>query len=192
MKRLSVGLIGWLLAAALAGSAAAGTYTIDPVHSCIGFRVTHLGIAKVRGQFNEFAGKVEFDPAAPDAFKAQATIQVASIDTASAMRDNHVKGEDFFHAAKFPEITFVTRKVEKQGDQLVLVGTFTMRGVSKELRLPLALEGPVTGPQDRKRIGFSTVVKINRRDFGVGSDKPTDKLVGNEVELNIDVEAVED
>jgi polyisoprenoid-binding protein YceI len=192
MKRLRLGWIAGVLAATAAACAQAGSYAVDPVHSYIGFRVTHLGIAKVRGQFNEFAGKVEFDPADPGSFKAQATIRVASLDTANEMRDKHVKGEDFFDAAKFPEITFVTQKVEKRGDQWVLVGTFTLRGVSKDLRLPLTVEGPAVGPQDRKRIGFSTTAKVNRRDFGVGSDKASDKLVGNEVELNIDLEAVEE
>jgi polyisoprenoid-binding protein YceI len=192
MKRLRLGWIAGVLAATAAACAQAGSYAVDPVHSYIGFRVTHLGIAKVRGQFNEFAGKVEFDPADPGSFKAQATIRVASLDTANEMRDKHVKGEDFFDAAKFPEITFVTQKVEKRGDQWVLVGTFTLRGVSKDLRLPLTVEGPAVGPQDRKRIGFSTTAKVNRRDFGVGSDEASDKLVGNEVELNIDLEAVEE
>ena len=118
---------------ALSHATAADNYKIDPAHSSVGFSVRHMGVSNVKGHFDEFAGSLVLDNGSIQ--EASATIQVKSVNTGIERRDNHLRTADFFEAAKYPEITFKTKKVEKSGDQTVLIGDFTMRGVTKELRL---------------------------------------------------------
>ena len=108
------------------------TYTPDPMHTSVYFSVRHLGISNIPGKFKEFTGSIVLDG---DALKElTATIQVQSVDTGVAARDNHLRTADFFDAAKYPTITFRTKRVEKDEKQVVVVGDFTKRGVTKELR----------------------------------------------------------
>src|SRR6185436_13231214 len=163
--KYSLGLAG--VAATLAGNLfanAAETYTIDPAHTRVGFSVRHLGISNIKGRFKEFRGKLTIDG---DALKeATATIQVQSIDTGVEQRDNHLRTADFFDATNYPTITFKTRSVETKDGEVVMIGDFTMRGVTKELRMPVTLSKPIKDPWGNTRIGLETKAKLNRKDYG--------------------------
>ena len=108
----------------------ADDYTVDPVHSRIGFSVSHLGLSTVSGRFTNYTARITFEKGAMASLSAEATIQVASVDTSVEKRDEHLRTADFFDAGKFPEIRFEGTKVEKEGDGWVLIGKFTMRGNS--------------------------------------------------------------
>src|SRR5437660_1620464 len=125
--------------AAIAARAAEDTYKIDPVHSSVGFSVRHMVINSVKGKFKQFAGTVVMDN---DAVKeANGTIQTASIDTGNAQRDNDLKSANFFDAAQYPTITFKSKRVERKGDETMLIGDYTMHGVTKEISLPVKVSG---------------------------------------------------
>ncbi len=179
----------------LAGSAfAADVYQIDPAHTSVGFSITHMVINTVHGRFGDVAGTVTVDPDASNALvEAQATIQAKSVDTGIEKRDNHLRSPDFFDVAKFPTITFVSKRLEKQGGQTVLVGDFTMHGVTKELSLPITLKGPIKDPWGNLRLGVSAAGSLNRKDYGVTWNKALEAggvMLGEEVQIQIDAEAV--
>ncbi len=180
-----------VVGAVVATPAAEETYKIDPVHSTIGFSVRHMVINSVKGKFKQFSGTVVLDN---DTIKeANGTIQTASIDTGSAQRDNDLRSGNFFDAAKYPTITFQTKRVEKKGDETVLTGDYTMHGVTKEISLPVKVSGPVKDPWGGTRIGLEGKSKLNRKDFGMTYNKVLETgglLVGDEVELEINAEAV--
>ena len=125
--------------------------------------------------------------------EANATIQVKSVNTGIEKRDNHLRTADFFEAAKYPEITFKTKRVEKSGDQTILIGDFTMRGVTKEVRLPVTLSGPVKDPQGNTRIGLEAKTTVNRKDYGMKFNAVMETgglMLGEEVTIEINAEAV--
>ena len=170
---------------------AADTFKIDRAHSSIGFSVRHMGVSNVKGHFDEFAGSLMLDNGSIR--EASATIQVKSVNTGVERRDNHLRTADFFEADKYPEITFKTKKVEKSGDQTILIGDFTMRGVTKELRLPVTLSGPVKDPQGNTRIGLEAKTTVNRKDYGMKFNAVMETgglMVGDEVTIEINAEAV--
>ena len=167
------------------------TYKIDPVHSSVGFSVRHMVINSVKGKFKQFSGTVVMDN---DAIKeANGTIQTASIDTGNAQRDGDLRSANFFDVAKYPTITFKSKRVEKKGDETVLIGDYTMHGVTKEISLPVKVSGPVKDPWGAMRIGLEGKSKLSRKDFGMTYNKVLETgglLVGDEVELEINAEAV--
>ncbi len=184
------------LAAALAvqwSAHAADNYTIDPAHTRVGFSVRHLGISNVKGKFNEFTGTLTLDG---DALKgASATIQVASIDTGVAQRDQHLRTADFFDATNHPTMIFKTKQVRKSGQGFTMVGDFTMRGVTKELRVPVTLSKPIKDPWGNTRIGLEAKAKLNRKEYGIAYNQLLETgvaAVGEEVELDINAEAIKD
>jgi polyisoprenoid-binding protein YceI len=169
----------------------ADSYKIDPMHSSIIFSVRHMGINNVRGHFDDFGGMVVVDNGAIQS--ASGTIQVKSINTGVPMRDNHLRKPDFFDATNHPTINFQTKKVEQSGGKTVLVADFTMRGVTKELRLPVKLSGPVKDPQGKTRIGLEATAKVNRKDYGINYNAMLESgaaAVGEEVTIEINAEAV--
>jgi polyisoprenoid-binding protein YceI len=174
-------------------SRAAETYTIDPAHTRVGFAARHFGINTVRGKFNEFAGKLVMDG---DSLKeATATIQVPSIDTGVKQRDDHLRTPDFFDAKSYPTITFQSKRIENSGKQTVMIGDFTMRGVTKELRLPLTLSKPIKDPWGGTRVGLETKAKVNRKDYGIKYNDVLESgiaAVGDEIEIEINAEAIKD
>jgi polyisoprenoid-binding protein YceI len=175
----------------LATSRAADTYNIDPMHSTVGFSVQHMVINKVRGKFGQFTGSVVVDGKAIQS--AKGTIQTGSIDTGIARRDNHLKSPDFFDATKYPTITFVSKRVENKGADAVLVGDYTMHGVTKELSLPVTLSGPIKDNWGGERIGLEAKTKLNRRDYGLTYNQALETgglVVGDEIEIEINAEAV--
>jgi polyisoprenoid-binding protein YceI len=171
--------------------AGADTYKIDPMHSNVGFGVTHMVINTVHGKFNEFSGTLTLEGASIK--EATGSIQAKSIDTGIERRDNHLRSPDFFDVAKFPTITFQSKRTEKQGTDTVLIGDFTMHGVTKELSLPVTIKGPIKDSWGNDRIGFQARTKLNRRDYGLKYNQALEAgglVVGDEIELEINAEAV--
>lgn len=191
-RKLMAGLIGLLLGA---GAVQAGdTYKADAAHTTVGFAVTHMIIGEVQGRFTDLEGSVELDPEAGNTVtKAAATIQAKSINTNNEQRDEHLRNADFFDAEKYPTIKFESTKVEKKDSQQVLVGKFTMHGVTKEISLPLTLKGPVKDPWGKTRLGLKASIVINRRDYGLTWSKVMETgglVVGDEVTITIAAEFV--
>ncbi len=186
----SVFLVCALVAAA--GSArAADTYNIDPAHTTVGFAVTHLVINTVHGKFTDFAGSVSLDGTAVQ--EAKATIQAKSINTGIEKRDNHLRSADFFDVQAHPTITFQSKRVEQKGGESVVHGDFTIHGVTKEIALPIKVKGPIKDPWGNMRVGLEAKTKINRTDFGLKWNQVLEAggvMVGNEVEIEINAEAV--
>jgi len=178
----------------LAGSAfAADSYTFDLAHSSIGFSVRHLGLSKVRGNFTDFSGTINYDPQDITKSSVTVTIKTASINTDNENRDNHLRSGDFFMADSFPEITFVSDKIVKQADGFVAQGTLTMKGVAKKIDLPFTVAGPITGMGGEQRMAVESGMTLNRQDYGVSWSKTLDAgglVVGNDVEVSLEIEAV--
>ena len=166
------------------------TFAVDKTHADVGFKVKHLVISNVRGNFTDFDANLELD-ADNKLVSADATIKVDSIDTNNEKRDAHLKGEDFFDAANHPDITFVSKSVETRGGTEVIVADFTIRGVTKELVLPYKIQGPVNDPWGNTKIALQASTTINRTDYGLTWNAALETggvVVGEDVELNIDVE----
>ena len=170
-------------------------WTIDPTHAEIGFSVRHLMISTVRGRFAGISGTVTVDEQNPRNSKVDVTIDATSIDTRQEMRDNHLRSPDFFDVAKFPNLHFVSKRIEgdpRRGD-FRLVGDLTIRDVTREVELKAALEGETKDPWGNERAGFSASGKINRTDFGLHWNQALETggvVVSDEVKLSLDVELV--
>ena len=176
-----------------AGARAADTYKIDPVHSSVGFSVRHMVISNVKGKFQEFGGTIVLEN--NKLIEATGTIQTKSVDTGVAQRDQDLRSANFFDVEKFPTITFKSKRVEKKGEEFVLIGDFTMHGVTKELSLPVKLSGPVKDPWGNSRIGLETRTKLSRKEYGMTYNKALEAgglVVGDEVEIEINAEAVKE
>ncbi|CAM3462368.1 YceI family protein [Kibdelosporangium persicum] len=164
-----------------------GTWAIDPIHSDVSFIVRHLGVSKVRGQFNTFSGEIV---TAEDPLQSTvtATIDAGSFHTRQEQRDNHVKAEDFLHVADHPEIKFVSTGIRQDGADFLLDGELTIRGVTKPVTLELEINGFGQGPDGTPVVGISASTEINRKDFGVhgGAASP---MVGEKIKIALEIEA---
>lgn len=184
-----------LLVLATAATAETTHWEIDPVHSTLGFSIRHLMVSNVSGSFTQFAGTVDVDPADPASAVIKADIDTSSINTGNVKRDDHLRNPDFFDAPKFPKISFVSKKIEKAGEKLVLTGDLTMHGVTKEVSLDV--EQPteaVKGPGGALRRGIAATGKLNRQEFGLTWSKTMDGgglMLGNDVKLTLDLALVQ-
>jgi len=150
----------------------AGTYTIDPMHTSIGFDIEHMGLSQIQGRFNKFAGTIQADPKNLDNSSVQFTIQVESVDTAVAPRDAHLRTADYFEVAKYPEITFKSTKIRRKGKGYVADGVLTAKGVSKSISIPFRHYGPLDDPRAGRRIGIvADPIQLDRVAFGIGNDQ---------------------
>lgn len=186
--------LGFLLAFAFTVSPAwAAAYKIDPDHTTVEFKIRHL-LSWVRGNFSQFEGTFEYEPGKPEAWKAEAVIPVAGIDTRVKQRDEHLRSADFFEAAKYPEMTFKSTGVTDATDTgAKLHGLLSLHGVEKPVVLDLQIHGVANDPWGNTRAGFTAVTKINRKDFGLAWNQVLEKgqlLVGEEVEITLDVEGL--
>jgi len=171
-----------------------GTYNFDKAHSFIGFKVKHMGLIEVPGFFRDFTGTVKYDAADVSRSSVAFTAKMTSVDTGVTGRDNHLRTADFFEVEKFPEMTFSSTKVEKQGADLMVTGDFTMKGVTKTMTFPFKITGFLPG-NDRQgpRMGVTADTKINRRDFGVnyGNNLPSGvPAIADEVKVVLQIEAI--
>ncbi len=170
-------------------------YTIDTSHSDISFSVRHMVFAKVRGHFGKWSATLAFDAAAPGKSSVEVSIDVASIDTREAQRDGHLKSADFFDAEKFPKITFKSKQVEAAGaGHYKVAGDLTMHGVTKGVTLDVEETGRGKDPWGNSRVGFVAKGSLVRADYGLKWNQALETggvLVGEKVEIEIEVEAVE-
>jgi len=163
------------------------TWKIDPAHSAVQFSVRHMGISTVRGQFQKVTGTVQYDAKDVSKTSLEATIDTTSIDTRVEMRDNDLRGPNFFDVQKYPALMFKSKKAESAGEgKLKITGDLTIHGVTKEVVLDV--EGPsavVKDPKGNSHIGASATTTVNRKDFGVNGAAT---MVGDDVSITLDVE----
>ncbi|MCC7127097.1 MAG: polyisoprenoid-binding protein [Acidobacteria bacterium] len=168
------------------------TYTIDKTHSEATFQVRHL-ITRVRGYFTDFGGAIQFDEANPAQSSVDFTVQVASINTATADRDTHLRSDDFFSVEKYPTMTFVSTGItSKGGDNYDVAGDLTMRGVTKPVVLAMTLLGKAQDPWGNERLAVEGEVTLNRKDFGLNWNAALETggfLVGDEVKVGLSIQA---
>jgi len=168
------------------------TYTIDPAHSTAGFKVRHMMVANVRGEFSKVSGTVVVDASAPENSRVEAHIDASTIHTRDEQRDAHLKSAEFLDVEKFPEITFVSKKITGSDGEWKITGDLTIHGVAKEVTLDV--EGPAPEAKDpwgSVRSGASAVTKINRKDFGLVWNVALETgglLVGDEVAITLELE----
>ncbi len=176
-------------------AAAQTTWSIDPAHSAAQFQVRHMMISNVRGEFGKMSGKVFFDGKNYSTLRAEAVIEVASINTREPKRDNHLRSSDFFDAATYPFITFKSKRVEGiRGNEFNLVGDLTIRGITKEITLAVEATPVVKGMTGESRIGAHATAKLNRQDYGVKWNRSLDSggvLVGDEIQITLDMELIQ-
>jgi len=182
---LSVLVLGFSAVA----SAAVETYVIDPVHSSVGFNIRHF-VSKVPGSFTKFAGTIKVDRDNWSNSSVDTSIDVTSFNTANEKRDAHVKSPDFLDAEKFNAITFKSKSWKKTGeDAFDVVGDLTIHGVTKEVVLQTKLLGFGPGGQGAMLSGWEATTKIKKSDFGVAGPAMLSKALGDEVTVNIAIEA---
>ena len=175
----------------------AASYKVDQSHTSVTFRVRHI-FTTVAGRFNRFDGRIVFDEKRPLETKVDGSIETASINTDNEKRDDHLRSADFFDVATYPKITFSTLKVtdvDEKKNTVKLHGTLSMHGVEKPVILDAAFFGAGKDPWGNLRAGFRGTMTINRKDFGLNWNKTLETgglLVGEEIEIQIDVEAVQE
>lgn len=171
---------------------AAETYLVDKGHSEATFQVRHL-VTKVRGHFTDFEGTIQVDRAKPESSSVEFVVKAASIDSDNPDRDKDLRSANFFDVEKHPEIRFKSSKiVAKSGDLYQVTGTLTIRGVSKEVTLPVSFLGFAKDPWGNEKAGFETQATLNRKDFGMVWNKALDSggwLLGDEVYMVVNIEA---
>jgi polyisoprenoid-binding protein YceI len=170
-------------------------WDLDASHTGAHFSVRHLMVSNVRGEIHVQSGSLTYDPAKPEAAKLDVTLDVKSIDTREAKRDEHLRSADFFDAEKFPTITFKSKSVKKNGKALSVTGDLTIHGVTKEAVLEVEeIHGPSKDPWGGTRIGASAATKINRKDFGLAWNAALETggvVVGEEVKITLEAEFVQ-
>ena len=168
------------------------TYTIDPAHSTAGFKVRHLMVANVRGEFSGVAGTVVFDASAPENSRVEARIDATTVHTRDEKRDAHLKSAEFLDVEKFPAIAFVSKKIAGGGGEWKVTGDLTIHGVTEEVTL--AVEGPAPEAKDpwgNVKSGATAVTKISRKDFGMVFNVALETggvMVGDEIAITLELE----
>lgn len=192
MKRFAFALALALTAATV--FAAPQTYVVDRTHSEATFSVRHM-MSKVSGKFDDFTGTVNLDRANPSASSVEFTIKTASINTGAPKRDDHLRSDAFFDAAKNPEIRFKSTAIAPSKTKNVydVTGDLTMRGVTKRVTLPVEFLGFQKDPWGNERAGFQVETKLNRKDYGINWNQALDNggfLVGDDVTVSINLETL--
>ena len=194
MKRVVVAIIA-IFVLSIPVFTQAATYQIDPDHSSFQFKVRHMTVSNVNGDFRKVTGVVIIDESDISGLKIDLILDAASVNTDHAKRDEHLRGEDFFHVAKYPTISFVSKKVVKvDGNRLSVIGDLTIRGVTKEVTVDVeGLTPEVKDPGGKVRRGATGTSKINRKDFGIAWHKVLDNgglVIGDDVNIAIEVELI--
>lgn len=172
----------------------AGQWRFDPTHTRIGFSTRHAMVTKVRGAFNDFDGVITVDAVNPERSTVELAVKVASIDTRNADRDQHLRTNDFFDAPTYPEITFKSSRVDQVDEgHFIVIGDVTIRGVTKEISIPLDFIGVERDPMGNLRAGFEGSRRIDRQDFGLKWNTALDSggvLVSDKITLEFEVSAI--
>ncbi|MDR3689731.1 MAG: YceI family protein [Fimbriimonas sp.] len=165
-------------------------YTVDGMHTCLGFEIGHLGLSKVQGRFDKLSGKLNVDSKDLANSSVQFTAQTDSVDTNVAPRDADLRSPNFFDVAKFPELSFKSTKIFKQGKSYLAEGELTIKGVTKSVKLPFKAYGPIKDPWGNLRIGVvAEPIVLHRSDYGMKFDADS---VADEVTVRISLEATQD
>ena len=193
MTRPNALRFAWVAALTFALSAEATlaeTYVIDASHSSVDFSIRHL-VGRTKGRFGDFSGTISYDAAKPAASSFSGTIQVKSIDTGNERRDGHLQSPDFFAAKEYPTITFESTEVTSAGENTLSVkGKLTMHGTTKEVTLPVEILGTGINPRGGKaQIGLETNFSILCSDYGVNSWERFSAVLGDEVKIQVLIEA---
>lgn len=172
----------------------AGHWIIDPSHSRIGFSTRHAMVARVRGAFNDVSGHVTIDPQNAAQSVVEVRVQMASVDTRSQQRDDHLRSADFFDVAEHPEMAFISRQIDEVEDNSYIVtGELTIRGITRSLSVPLELIGVDTDQTGAVRAGLEGSRRIDRRDWDVTWNTPLDSggvLVSDKISLEFELSLV--
>ena len=179
------------MTAAVTTQLGTGTWAIDSVHSSISFAVRHLMVSKVRGNFGSFSGAITVAEDGTPSVTAE--IDITSLNTGNEQRDAHVLAADFFDAEKYPTATFTATGVESSGDDYLLNGDFTLKGVTKPITLSLTFNGVNPGMGHGEVAGFEASVVLNRKDFGIDFNAPLETggtVVGDKVTITLEIEAL--
>jgi polyisoprenoid-binding protein YceI len=172
------------------------TWSLDPHHTSVSFSAKHLGVATVRGRFDQVTADLDLnDPNDPTTGKGTVTVKAAGITTGSEQRDGHLKSADFLDVEKYPDIVFSLKKVIKKGDQYEVVGDLTIKDVTKEITLDYEHSGVVIDPYGNTKVGGTLTGTLNRSDWGLTWNVPLGGggfLVGEKVKVEIDGELGED
>lgn len=176
-----------------AGPAAAATWVLDTEHSTVGFAVKHMMVTDQKGAFDAFSGTIELDDKDITKSTVNVTIDPASVNTKNKKRDDHLRSPDFFDAARFPKMTFVSTKVEKAKDGgLLVTGNLTIRDVTKPVTLTVApLSDVFNDPWGGSHRGTTATATVNREEFGLTWNKALEKggfVVGKDVKIELQVE----
>jgi polyisoprenoid-binding protein YceI len=169
-----------------------GTWEIDPVHSTVGFAAKHAMVATTRGHFDAFTGAATIDAANPESSTAWVDIEAASLTTKTAQRDDHLRSADFFDVENYPTITFRSTSARVDGDNLILAGDLTIRGVSKPVEVVWEFGGVAKDPFGNVKAGFDGSATVNRKDWGLTWNAALETggfLVGDKVKLVLEIEA---
>lgn len=172
----------------------AGTWSLDPVHTEIGFVARHMMVSKVRGRFEKYTASITTAPN-PLESHAEAEIDLSSITTGNDQRDGHLRSSDFFDVETSPKMTFRSTFIRPDGEDFLVDGELSIRGITKPITLKVEIGGFSPDPYGGTRAGFSATTEINRRDFGVNWNAAIEGggvVVGDKVTINIEAEAVLD
>jgi len=169
---------------------AAEKVSVDADHSKVGFSVTLIGVTEVEGRFSAFSGTIMYDEADLTKSSVTAIIKSPSIETGSSFRDKDLKGAAFFDTEKYPIIRFQSTAIRKQGNDYLMVGTLTIKGVSKEISAPLFWrQHKMNDPWKNSRIAFDSRLKLNRRDFGVTGPKFWNEGIADTIDIDLRITA---
>jgi polyisoprenoid-binding protein YceI len=171
----------------------AGVWAVDPAHSSVGFSVKHLGIATVRGKFDEFEGTLEIGENDESA-RAYGSVEAVSVNTNDAGRDEHLRSADFFGVEQNPELRFESTAIEQiDDDTFTIAGDLTMNGITNPVKLIAEIQGTETDPWGNERVGLEVIGQLNRGDWDMTFNQALGSgnlLVGEKVKLELDISAV--
>jgi polyisoprenoid-binding protein YceI len=170
-----------------------GEYTLDPTHSRLGFSTRHAMVTTVRGQFKDFTGEAVVDTANPAASKVVVNIKAESVDTGGADRDGHLRSADFFDVENYPEITFTSTDVSRDGDDWTIAGDLTIKDVTRPISIEFEANGSARDPFGNLRIGFEGRTTISRKDWGLTWNAALETgglLVSDKIKLDFDISAI--
>lgn len=167
-------------------------YVIDRSHTNLEFVVRHMLVSNVRGRFNEFEGEVLLDEQDITKSAVNVTIDATSVDTNNERRDADLRSPNFFETDRFPQITFVSKRIEREGESYALVGDLTMRDITREVHIPFTLVGPIDTGNGQKRVGIEGRLTVNRFDWGLKWDRTIETgglVVAEDVRIELNIEA---
>ena len=187
---LWLGVLAWFPPAVHAEPA---RWNLDPEHSTIEFRITHMVVSKTTGQFTDYAGYIDMDAEDGTVTAIEATIKAESVNTNHIKRDTHLRNAEFLDVKLYPTITYKMKNYKKPSEGFTAMGDLTLHGVTKEVLLTGRYNGSTRDPWGNTRAGFSAEGKLNRKDFGMIWNKTLDNgglVVGDEVQIRLDIECI--